>query len=92
MTEALEDSRIAQPEEVLRVMTSILRGECAEDGGVKSGERYKAAELLGKHYGLFERRESPSPDALRVSREIGRMLTEMADRAGQAEGPPSHGA
>ncbi|MBQ8150627.1 MAG: hypothetical protein IJ041_08935 [Clostridia bacterium] len=42
-------SKVAQAEEVLQALTSILRRE--EE--VKPGEVLRAAELLGKRYGLF---------------------------------------
>lgn len=60
---------IATPEEVLRTFTQIMRGEMTEvsarkgpDGGEitqtpKVSERSRAAELLGKRYGLFSDRE-----------------------------------
>ena len=67
----LENERIAKADEVLRYLTSIMRGEEQEeivvvesDGdGMSSArkmnksigakERIKAAELLGKRYGIF---------------------------------------
>ena len=42
-------SKVAQAEEVLQALTSILRRE--EE--VKPSEVLRAAELLGKRYGLF---------------------------------------
>ena len=42
------DAAIAQPPEVLRYLTSLLRGETGSER-----ERLKAAELLGKRLGLF---------------------------------------
>ncbi len=42
-------SKVAKAEEVLQVLTSILRRE--EE--VKPSEVLRAAELLGKRYGLF---------------------------------------
>ena len=86
MTRHMSDPAIAQPEEVLRVMTSILRGEQAEDAAVKTSERYKAAELLGRHYGLFERPEAAPPDTRRLSREITQLLAEIAEEAHSGEG------
>ena len=86
MTRRVSDPAIAQPEEVLRVMTSILRGEQPEDAAVKTSERYKAAELLGRHYGLFERPEAAPPDTRRLSREITQLLAEIAEEAHSGEG------
>lgn len=67
----LEDERIAKADEVLKYLTSAMRGEINEEVVVVEGEgegcssarivkkeisakdRIKAAELLGKRYGLF---------------------------------------
>ena len=43
-------SSVADAEEVLRFITSVLRGEDAE---AQLKDRMKAAELLGKRYDLF---------------------------------------
>jgi phage terminase small subunit len=62
-----DNERIASADEVLQLLTSIARGEIEEDvlKGIGGGEqvivkkeldgkdRLKAAELLGKRYGLF---------------------------------------
>ncbi|MCL2004484.1 MAG: hypothetical protein FWG72_10900 [Oscillospiraceae bacterium] len=42
---------IAGTKEILETLTAFLRGE-AEGGGAR--ERLRAAELLGKRFGLFE--------------------------------------
>ena len=60
------DPRVAQAEEILQYLTTILRGDSGEDasgepamaGGCGKNllnirERMKAAEMLGKRYGLF---------------------------------------
>ena len=80
---------IAVADEVLAAMTSVLRGEMTEEstrkvpGGEervavppKISERIKAAEFLGKQYGLFERREEAQPKT-QLSGEIRRMMEEM---------------
>lgn len=66
---------IATPEEVLRTFTQIMRGEMTESGGRKGpsgeevclppkvSERSRAAELLGKRYGLFSERDAGEPSA-----------------------------
>lgn len=65
--EELSSSKIADAEEVMQFLTSVLRGEKTEqipilcgdgfqeltDKEVGAKERLKAAELLGKRYGLF---------------------------------------
>lgn len=63
----IESKSIAKQEEVLQYLTSVMRGELTEEvlKGVGGGEqvitnmditardRIKAAELIGKRYGLF---------------------------------------
>ena len=67
----LEDARIADTQEVLKYLTSVMRGETTEQVVIVEGygdgcssarkvekdvgakDRLKAAELLGKRYGLF---------------------------------------
>ncbi len=49
---------IADAEEVRRALTAAMRGEGAEGKDApKVAERLRAAELLGKMYGLFEHRD-----------------------------------
>ena len=57
-------SKVAQAEEVLQALTSILRRE--EE--VKPSEVLRAAELLGKRYGLFGEQpaEPPKPPSIVV--------------------------
>lgn len=64
---ALESERIASAAEVMKYLTSVLRGEETEetpllvgegvqrlvDKGTAVKDRLKAAELLGKRYGMF---------------------------------------
>lgn len=71
---------IATPEEVLRTFTQIMRGEMTEAGVRRSGEdvpqppkiseRSKAAELLGKRYGLFSDREDGGATRAELAAEI----------------------
>ena len=67
----LSSAKIAQAEEVMKYLTSVMRGESSAEIVVVTGdgdgyssaeritkapdekERLKAAELLGKRYGLF---------------------------------------
>ncbi|MGX7105613.1 terminase small subunit [Globicatella sanguinis] len=65
--EALEDEAIAKQNEVLKYLTSVMRGEHTEqttiglgdglqtitDIEVSAKDRIKAAELLGKRYGVW---------------------------------------
>ena len=64
---------IATPEEVLKALTLILRGEMAEEkGGPKVSERQRAAELLGKRYGLFDK-----PEAEEAQERVRQALPEV---------------
>ncbi len=58
---------VAGAEEVLRMITAIMRGTCADESGAgpKIAERFRAAELLAKRYGLLE----PDPASQRAERE-----------------------
>lgn len=59
-----ESPEIAGREEVLRIFTRIMRGEMTEEKGLpKISERAKAAELLGKACGLFDRKEEEAAPA-----------------------------
>lgn len=65
--EKLHSSKIADAEEVMKYLTSVMRGEHTEEVPILCGdgcqeltpkevgakERLKAAELIGKRYGLF---------------------------------------
>lgn len=74
--EKLHSSKIADAEEVMKYLTSVMRGEHTEEvpilcgGGcqklipkeVGAKERMKAAELLGKRYGLYTDRVEQEVD------------------------------
>ena len=80
---------IATPEEVLRTFTQIMRGEMTEYSGRKSAsgeeivlppkvsERSKAAELLGKRYGLFSEKDAGGMPKAELAAEIEAALQEM---------------
>lgn len=53
--EQIENERIASGEEVLKYLTSVMRGEEKDQFGLDASlqDRTKAAELLGKRYRLF---------------------------------------
>ena len=65
--EKIHSAKIADAEEVLKYLTSVMRGEHTEqvlkligegvqtvtDIDVSAKERLKAAELIGKRYGMF---------------------------------------
>jgi len=66
--EEMSSAKVASAEEVMKYLTSVMRGECTEqiplligegiqklaDKDIGAKERLKAAELLGKRYGLFK--------------------------------------
>lgn len=66
--EAIHSEKIADVQEITEYLTSVMRGDCEEqtktsvsDSGetttyitVSTKERLKAAELMGKRYGLFK--------------------------------------
>ena len=62
---AIEDSRIADGDEVLRYLTSVMRGEEKDAFGLDAGisDRTRAAELLGKRYRLFTERVEVKDEA-----------------------------
>lgn len=80
---------IATPEEVLRTFTQIMRGEMTESTGRKStsgeeitqapkiSERSKAAELLGKRYGLFSEKDPGSKPKAELAAEIEAAMQEL---------------
>lgn len=80
---------IATPEEVLRTFTQIMRGEMTESSGRKSAsgeeitlppkvsERSKAAELLGKRYGLFSEKDPGDKPKAELAAEIEAAMREI---------------
>lgn len=82
----LDDKAIAKQEEVLKYLTSVMRGELEEEvlygigDGVQSTrhievgakDRLKAAELLGKRYRLFT-------DKIELNAEVDMELTIKVD-------------
>ena len=52
--------KIAGEEEVLEYLTKVMR---RSDEEIKFSDTFKAAELLGKHYGLFSDKDTQSNDA-----------------------------
>lgn len=59
---------IADENEILKYLTYVMR---REDEEIKFSETFKAAELLGKYYGMFDKKqESQSGDVIIVD-DIG---------------------
>lgn len=63
-------SRVADADEVLEALTSILRRE--EEETVKPSEVLRAAELLGKRYGLFGERAEAPPEPPKIVVDVPR--------------------
>ena len=85
---------VATAEEVLETFTRIMRGEITEDtvkhvaGGEdvitsqmpKIAERHKAAEMLGKRYGLFsDRPEDDVPGRAEVIGQIEEAMQRLKE-------------
>ena len=80
---------IATPDEVLRTFTQIMRGEMTESTGKKGAcgeeitqspkisERSRAAELLGKRYGLFSDKEPAGKPKAELAAEIEAAMLEI---------------
>lgn len=60
--EEIESNRIAKPEEVLKYLTSVMRGEIKDqfDLDAPLQERTKAAEALAKRYRLYDAKDNKS--------------------------------
>ena len=83
---------IAGAEEVLRTITGIMRGDCADESGAgpKIAERFRAAELLAKRYGLLEDAADASREREAAAREIEAMIRRFAEeREGEEGDAPS---
>ncbi len=59
-------SSVAQPKEVLQALSRIMRGEAE----AKPAEILRAAEMLGKHYGLFGGDPQQPPEAPQIVIDI----------------------
>ena len=59
---------IADEEEILEFFTGVMRRDClGEDENIKFSDSFKAAELLGKYYGMFGgSRQSEAGDVIIV--------------------------
>lgn len=72
---------IADRDEILATITRILRGEPSPADGAtlpKVAEQVRAAELLGKQYGLFEKRDDTRVRPI-LSDELRRTLEALHD-------------
>lgn len=69
----IESSRIATGEEVLRYLTSVMRGEEKDAFGLEIAiqDRTRAAELLGKRFRLFtEKVETTTNTMVRIVDDV----------------------
>jgi phage terminase small subunit len=92
--QAKEDERIASQDEVLRFFSSMMRGEYVEeipilcgDGyqhivekGISAKDRIRAAENLGKRYGIYKADERPVSDNGILPDILGYLKNESAGR------------
>jgi phage terminase small subunit len=73
-----EKERIANQDEILEFLTSVIRGEVKDQLGLETPvkDRNKAAELLGKRYGLFvDKIEHSGETGVRIINDIPRNKT-----------------
>lgn len=58
----MDDERIAKPEEVLKYLTGVMRGETKDQFDLDASlqDRTKAAELLAKRYRIFDSKDNKS--------------------------------
>ncbi len=79
-----KDGAVASAREVLEVFTQIMRGEAMDDTGQtpKVSERAKAAELLGKRYGLFADRDEAAPPKAEVAQALEKAMARLEAKHG----------
>ena len=84
---------VAGADEVLRMITGIMRGDCTDESGAgpKIAERFRAAELLAKRYGLLEETAGASREREEAAKEIEAMLCTFAGERKEEDAPSSTG-
>ncbi len=78
----IEDERIAKGDEVLKYLTSVMRGEEKDQFGLDASlqDRTKAAELLGKRYRLFVDKVEQKVDAtVNSTKKLDSILKELSE-------------
>lgn len=78
----IEDERIAKGDEVLKYLTSVMRGEEKDQFGLDASlqDRTRAAELLGKRYRLFVDKVEQKVDAtLNSTKKLDSILKELSE-------------
>ena len=91
---------VATPQEVLVTLTQIMRGDMTETAVRKSGgseeaiqlppkisERSKAAEMLGKRYGLFSDKDHSAQPREEIVLEIEAALKKLMEDASGSRSP-----
>lgn len=80
---SIEDERIAKGDEVLKYLTSVMRGEEKDQFGLDASlqDRTKAAELLGKRYRLFVDKVEQNIDAtVNSTAKLDSILNQLGDK------------
>ena len=78
----IEDERIAKGDEVLKYLTSVMRGEEKDQFGLDASlqDRTRAAELLGKRYRLFVDKVEQKVDAtVNSTKKLDSILKELSE-------------
>lgn len=88
----LEDQAIAKQEEVLKYLTAVMRGEHTEetlkgagdgyqditDIDVSAKDRIKAAELLGKRYGMWVDKKEVETN-INATKKLDKIIEQLSD-------------
>ncbi|HBW13798.1 MAG TPA: terminase small subunit [Proteiniclasticum sp.] len=88
----LEDQAIAKQEEVLKYLTAVMRGEHKEETLVGAGlgeqviddievsakDRIKAAELLGKRYGMWVDKKEVETN-INATKKLDKIIEQLSD-------------
>lgn len=68
---------IATEEEVLKFLTCVMRRDSFDEtDNIKFSDSFKAAELLGRHYGLFSEKNSSGLGEVTIVDNISGELSE----------------
>lgn len=76
----IESKRIADGKEVLQYLTKVMRGEEKDQFGLDASlqDRTKAAELLGKRYGIFTDKIDTNV-SVNATKKLDSILKELGD-------------
>lgn len=96
--EKMDAKRIAKQEEVLEFLTKVMRGEVVEEiplgvgmgeqklaeKGMEARDRIKAAELIGKRYGMWVERQETDLNALvQIVDDVPNPVDDPGDEEGE---------